>query len=297
MLLINDTYMLGRRLGNGSFGEVFEGTDVKTRKPVAIKIEPINNEASQILKHEYGVYRDIYQSGCDLAQIYYFGIEDDYNVMVMDALGKSMSELLAQCGGKFSLKTTLMIGDQMISRLEYVHDKCYVHRDLKPENFLVGMGYCTNKIYLIDYGLAKRYRQDDKHISFKAGNKLVGTARYASVNSHLGIRLSRRDDLESLLYILVYFLKGMLPWQNLKYKDKNDKYQAILRVKATITPQTLCTQLVEGASATVDKTFQLFMEHVKSLDFVARPDYHYLRSLLRDLMHACGYQYDLSFDW
>jgi len=286
VILINDQYILGKKLGYGSFGEVFHGTDVKTRQSVAIKMEPLNSE-HQILSHEYQVYQDIYQPGCDLCQIHYFGVEDDFTVLVMDALGESLNQLLnRQPNAVFSLKTTLLLADQMLTRLEYLHSFGYVHRDLKPENFLMGLGYQENKVHLIDYGLAKRYRMGNKHISFKSGNKLVGTARYASLNSHLGIRLSRRDDLESLVYIMIYFLNGSLPWQSLKGRNKEEKYQNIMKIKATISTEQLCKGLpIE---------IRHFLDHVKSLEFVEKPNYQYLRGLLHQSLNNAGFQYDLE---
>ena len=146
--------------------------------------------------------------------MHWFGVEGDYNAMVMDLLGSSLEDLFVFCGRKFSLKTVLMIGDQMVQRIEYLHNNHFIHRDMKPDNFLVGIGKKQHLIYMIDYGLAKRYRdpKTGEHIPYRDNKSLTGTARYASVNTHLGIEQSRRDDLESIGFILIYFLKGTLPW-------------------------------------------------------------------------------------
>ena len=149
-----------------------------------------------------------------IPSVQWFGVEGDYNCMIMDLLGPSLEDLFTFCKRKFSLKTVLMLGEQMVSRLEFLHNNHFIHRDMKPDNFLVGINKKQHLLYMIDYGLAKRYRdpKTGDHIPYRDGKSLTGTARYASVNTHLGIEQSRRDDLESICYILIYFLKGTLPW-------------------------------------------------------------------------------------
>lgn len=146
--------------------------------------------------------------------MHWFGVEGDYNAMVMDLLGPSLEDLFVFCKRKFSLKSVLMIGDQMIQRIEFLHNNHFIHRDMKPDNFLVGINKKANLVYMIDYGLAKRFRdpKTGEHIPYRDNKSLTGTARYASVNTHLGIEQARRDDLESIGFILIYFLKGTLPW-------------------------------------------------------------------------------------
>jgi len=146
--------------------------------------------------------------------IHWFGSEGDYNVMVMDLLGPSLEDLFQYCGKKFSLKTTLMVADQIVSRLEAMHNLNFIHRDMKPDNFLVGKGKKQDMVFMIDFGLAKRFRdpKTQKHIPYRDGKSLTGTARYASLNCHVGVEQARRDDLESLGFIMIYFLKGSLPW-------------------------------------------------------------------------------------
>jgi casein kinase 1 len=138
----------------------------------------------------------------------------------MELLGPSLENLSGQLGKRFSLKTTLMLADRMLRRIEYVHSKGFVHRDIKPDNFLMGTGSKSAKLYLIDFGLSKRYISNGKHIKYEEGKALTGTARYASLNTHLGIEPTRRDDLESLFFCLTYFVLGVLPWQNLKAENK-----------------------------------------------------------------------------
>ena len=149
-----------------------------------------------------------------------YGIERDYNVMVMDLLGPSLEDLFNFCNRRFTMKTVLMLADQMISRIEYVHNKSFIHRDIKPDNFLMGIGRHCNKLFIIDFGLAKKYRdiRTRQHIPYREDKNLTGTARYASVNAHLGIEQSRRDDMESMGYVMMYFNRTSLPWQGLKGK-------------------------------------------------------------------------------
>ena len=106
---------------------------------------------------------------------------------------------------------------QLIKRFSWIHAHNFIHRDIKPENFLLGLEKKSGLVHVIDYGLAKRYysSQDKKHLPYRQGKGLIGTARYASIHAHLGEELSRRDDMEALGYVLIYFYKGFLPWQNL----------------------------------------------------------------------------------
>lgn len=288
-ILINDTYILGKKLGKGSFGEVYMGKHKWSGKPVAIKLEPIESR-TRILEHEYKVYQDIYKPNHGVTQCHYYGLVDDYSVLVIDLLGESLGNLLERAGGVFKLKTVLMIADQMISRLEYLHDHGFIHRDLKPDNMMIGRSHHHNQVFLIDYGLSKKYRSGDgEHIPFKEGGKLVGTARYASVNSHLGYTLSRRDDLISLAYILIYFLKGKLPWQKVNGDNKEEKYDNIRKLKHTLGTSMICQGL--------PKEFQQFLDYCIQLRFEQRPDYNFLKTLIRKIFRSQNFVYDLDFNW
>ena len=234
-------YKLFYKIGSGSFGEIYLALNLKTNTEVAVKVEPMSSRP-QSLPYEAKVYQRI-QSGEGIPKVHYFGAERsrDLHVLVMDLLGPSLEDLFKFCGRKLSYKTTIMLADQMISRVEWLHSKNLIHRDIKPDNFMMGIGAHCNTVFLADYGLAKRYRNSvGKHIKYRDDKSLTGTARYASVNTHYGSEQSRRDDLESLGYVLVYFMKGKLPWQNLKNKDRTkNRYEAIAEKKLTTSIPTL----------------------------------------------------------
>jgi casein kinase I family protein HRR25 len=178
-----------------------------------------------------------------------------------------------------------------ISRIEYIHAKSFIHRDIKPDNFLMGIGKRGNQVNVIDFGLAKKYRDPKTHlhIPYRENKNLTGTARYASINTHLGVEQSRRDDLESLGYVMMYFCRGSLPWQGLKAATKKQKYDRIMEKKMTTQTEVLCRGF--------PNEFAIFLNYTRSLRFDDKPDYAYLRKLFRDLFVREGFQYDYVFDW
>lgn len=184
-----------------------------------------------------------------------------------------------------------MLADQLLGRLEYVHTKSFIHRDVKPDNFLIGLGKRQSVIHIIDFGLAKKYRdpRSHQHIPYRENKNLTGTARYASINTHIGIEQSRRDDLESLGYVLMYFIRGSLPWQGLKANTKKQKYERIMDRKMSTSTEQLC----KGYAT----EFRSYFEYCRSLRFEDRPDYAYLKRLFKELFYRKGFQYDNMFDW
>ncbi|EEA07305.1 casein kinase I, putative [Cryptosporidium muris RN66] len=286
---VGGKYRLGRKIGSGSFGDIYLGTNITNGEEVAIKLESVKSRHPQLL-YESKLYK-ILAGGIGVPTVHWYGIEGDYNVMILDLLGPSLEDLFTICNRKFSLKTVLMLADQMLNRVEFVHSKNFIHRDIKPDNFLIGRGKKLNVVYIIDFGLAKKYRdpRTQAHIPYREGKNLTGTARYASINTHLGIEQSRRDDLEALGYVLMYFNRGTLPWQGLKATSKKDKYDKIMERKIATPIETLCKHH--------PFEFITFLNYCRALRFEDRPDYAYLRRLFKDLFFREGYQYDFIFDW
>lgn len=225
--LVNGKYRLVRKIGSGSFGDIYLGINVSNGEELAVKLESSKARHAQ-LQYEGKLYK-LLQGGVGIPHIRWFGQERDYNVLVMDLLGPSLEDLFNFCGRRFTMKTVLMLADQMIGRVEYIHTKTFIHRDIKPDNFLMGIGRHCNKVYVIDFGLSKKYcdNHSRQHIPYRDDKNLTGTARYASINAHQGIEQSRRDDMESLGYVFMYFNRGSLPWQGLKAATKKQKYEKI----------------------------------------------------------------------
>ncbi|VDM21587.1 unnamed protein product [Wuchereria bancrofti] len=328
-LRVGGRFRLGRKIGSGSFGDIYLGQNIVTQEEVAIKLECVKTKHPQ-LHIEARLYK-LMSGGIGIPQVKWCGYEGEYNVMVMELLGPSLEDLFNFCSRKFTLKTVLLLADQMVgfqmfeisnagkllylqikielpniqsigiwvlkrisfqlSRIEYIHSRDFIHRDIKPDNFLMGLGKKGNLVYIIDFGLAKKYRcsRTHAHIPYRENKNLTGTARYASVNTHLGIEQSRRDDIESLGYVLMYFNRGTLPWQGLKAATKRQKYDKISEKKMSTPVEELCAGYPEA--------FAAYLKYCKCLGFEEQPDYSHLRQLFRNLFHRQGFTYDYVFDW
>ena len=201
----------------------------------------------------------------------------------MELLGKSLEDLFQSMEKKFTIKTVCMVGIQMLDRLEFIHFKNMIHRDIKPDNFVIGSENKSHIIYILDFGLSKKFRstKTHEHIKFSVNKKLTGTARYASINSLKGCEQSRRDDLEAVGYVLMYFLRGSLPWQGLHVNRGEDRYKKILQKKKGTSAEELCKGF--------PSEFVEYINYTRNLEFEADPDYNYLRGLLRTVLRKQNY--------
>ncbi|TKA72954.1 hypothetical protein B0A55_07544 [Friedmanniomyces simplex] len=284
-------YRVGKKIGEGSFGVIFEGTNLLNNTQVAIKFEPRKSDAPQ-LRDEYRTYKILV--GCPgVPNVYYFGQEGLHNILVIDLLGPSLEDLFDHCGRRFSIKTVVMVAKQMLSRVQTIHEKNLIYRDIKPDNFLIGRQgtKAQNVIHVIDFGMAKQYRdpKTKQHIPYRERKSLSGTARYMSINTHLGREQSRRDDLEALGHVFMYFLRGGLPWQGLKAATNKQKYEKIGEKKQTTALKDLCDGFPDE--------FNKYLSYVRNLGFEDTPDYDYLRDLFTKSLQSTGEVEDGEYDW
>ena len=281
---------LKKLLGRGSFGSIYSGKNKNTNEKVAIKLEPVDTDKPQLI-YEYKKYR-LLQGGYGFPKVYEYSSESKCNILIIELLGNSIEKLFNKAQKRFSFLTVLMIMDQIVTRIEYMHSKNLLHRDIKPDNFLIGKGNKRNIVYAIDFGLSKKYRdsQTGLHIPYRDGKNLIGTARYASINTHFGVEQSRRDDIESLGYMMIYLMKGNLPWQGMVNSNPKKKYDKIKKLKIEVKLQDLCSGL--------PKECIKFIQYARDMKFEDKPNYNYLRSLLKRMVIKSGQKMDTSkFDW
>ena len=278
-----------QRLGAGSFGEIYSGEEKSSQSKVAIKFEEGSTKTPQLLS-EGKILRHLRELQ-GVPQVHWYGTEEGFNILVMTLLGPSMEDVLNNARRKLSLRGTVQAAEEMVQRVEEVHTMDIIHRDIKPDNFLTGKSPDSRALYIIDFGLAKRYRdvRTKIHIPYKEEKALVGTARYASLNNHLGLEQSRRDDLEALGYIFVYFLKGKLPWQGLARSSHQDKYRGIMESKMRTPIAVLCKDLCPE--------FCSYLNYCRGLKFDETPNYAYLKNLLRNVCITNKIASLGKFDW
>lgn len=269
-IILGDNYKLIKKIGSGSFGEVYLTHD-KNGKEYAAKIEP--KDTKDRLKAEYNIYKKVLNNKniIGIPKIYNYIETTNYNILVMELLGKSLENVFDDNQRSFTNSTLFKLGIDMLNVIERFHTKGFIHRDIKPNNFLFNSHKPYDTLYLMDFGLSKKYINDGKHIDIKFERSLIGTARYASLNIHWGIEASRRDDIESIGYVLIYLAKGRLPWQGLKSDKKKTQIEKIGEKKFSVTTEKLCGDLPE--------CYQKYLEYCKKLKFEDKPDYEYLRNL------------------
>lgn len=288
--IVNQKYQVTQRIGAGAFGAIFEVQDIEDGKVYAIKLEKHLTTSPQ-LQYEYKIYQ-LLDAPVGIPKVYGTWSESKYKGMVMDKLGLSLGSLFRRSGKKLSLKTVCMVGIQMLCRLEYLHSRSFIHRDIKPDNFVFGFGRDSGLLNLIDLGLSQKYRDLSTlvHINYEEGKGMAGTARYVSINCHGGVQQSRRDDLESIGYVLISLVKGFLPWQKIEEtENSHEQYEKISQCKMDTTLKVLCEDLPDE--------FVSYMQKVRDLRFDENPPYFYLRGLFINLMAKMNYAFDYQYDW
>ncbi|KAF0989072.1 hypothetical protein HZS_5028 [Henneguya salminicola] len=290
ILSVGPGYRLIKKIGAGNFGEIWLATSLTRRHDcVAVKLEQQRRKPSQ-LHTEYKIYRRLGKNSF-MPLAYYFCQTTKYNALVMDLLGPSLEEIFKLNDNKFNIKTMLLISMQIIRIFEFIHSNGIIYRDVKPQNFLQSrMPLVDGNIYIVDFGLAKEYINPltNLHIPYGENKNLTGTARYMSINTHLGREQSRRDDLESIGHMLIYFMKGGLPWQGLHVHEGEDHYTKIGQVKIHTPIEELCKGVPDA--------WKNYLIYCRNLDFYERPDYSYLHNLFRSYFDEFNFSND-NFDW
>ena len=278
-------YKAIKKLGEGSFGKVYKAE--YNGDYYAIKMESKSKEQG-LLELEATIMS--YLKGPNIPFIKSYGYSGDFNVLVMQLLDKSLEDLINKYN-TFSIKTVAILGYQMVNILQYIHDRHIIHRDIKPDNFVMGAQEDNAKLYILDFGLAKKYRSSRTLVQYPyvKKKKLTGTARYASIHALEAYEQSRRDDLESVGYVLMYFLRGNLPWQGLKVRSKEDRYKKILEKKKETSSQDLCKDFPHE--------FFEYVDYSKNLEYEENPDYDFLRQKFLDVLKGLNEEMDYIYDW
>jgi len=273
-ILVNHKYNVLKQIGECNFGKIFKGENIRTNELVAIKVEPIEDNF-KMLKNEAIIYQHLLHT-YGMPTLKWFGKDERNYYLVITLLGKSLEHYIQQ-KGKFSIKLTLQIGVQVINLLKTIHDKGLIHRDIKPENFLFGNDDESKQLYIIDFGLSKTYinYEENCHIEMKNSNNIIGTPSYVSLNGHKLLELSRRDDLESLGYMLIYLYCGKLKWQKINIYENFEKSNTlIMKAKMNL-----------GKLYDLPDIFYNYFDYVRNLEFQEMPDYLFLIKMFQEYLN------------
>lgn len=279
--LINKKYKIIKKIGNGSFGNIYKGMNILTTQYVAIKMENKENDFDT-LKNETKMLMHLSEYHF-IPKVKYFGIENNKNILVMDLLSVNLYQLLLlnnNDDATSNYEKIIKYGIQMIEIIKCVHSKGILHRDIKPENFMISK-YNEENLYLIDFGLSRFYLKNNKHIENNHKQNMVGTVRYASTFIHEGNTYSRRDDIISIIYVIIYLLKGKLPWQGITSKIKNieNKNEMIYKLKKNTNYAKLC----EGLKNYLE--FEILLSRILNLSYYQIPDYDFIIKTLKSLIN------------
>lgn len=284
--LIGGKYKVGKKIGSGAYGQIRVGTDVQTGQTVAIKFESMNSKDLQLMM-ENQIYQ-LLRGKKGFPSIYLFCRYMDHHVLVMEMLGRNLDSVFECLHYKFSLKSIIFLTLQLLKRFETIHQVKILYRDVKPENFMLGVR--TNTVYVIDFGLSKSYVDSaGRHIQPHATHEIIGTARYMSVSAHLCREQGRKDDLEALGYVFLYFLRGKLPWSGLKADGFKEHNRMICELKRDTPEEDLC--------AGYPQEYMNYLKYVRALGFEDTPDYEKLRNMFKRLFHLQGMRDDGVYDW
>ena len=280
-------YKVTKKISEGNFSKIYQLIEINTNDKYACKIEA--KKAKQpMLENEYKILD--YLRGDYIPSIKLYGSSGDYNILIMNLLGKSLDYYIKKLE-KFSIHTTAMLAYQIINILQYIHLRGIIHRDIKPGNFVMGLDTKSLDVYIIDFGFARKYKSmtKDKIYPMTEGHELTGTSRYASINAMKGMQQSCRDDLESLGYMLYFFLKGNLPWMGIKEKNKENLDKKILEKKIETTSELL------GQDLPIQ--FCEFLDYAKNLKYEETPDYNLFKGKMMQVINAGGQKFDKIYDW
>ena len=291
-ITIDNKYKINKILGKGSFGICYEGLDITTGVKVALKVEKdkTSKEHKELVENERKAHQ-ILDGMEGIPKLLNFGVFNNKHIIVMELLGKDLSKLFHELSKKFSLKTILMLAEQMINRTRSIHHKHLIHRDLKPENFLIGLkGDDKKRLFLTDFGLVKRYVDDSgQHITCAERTTFSGTVRYCSVNTHKGQSMSRRDDFESIAYILMYFIRGELPWDGWKTTQSDQFYKDVQNKKESILETQFGKEMPE--------IIKDFLKYCRRLKYEEEPEYNQWIQSFKNQRIKHNFNWDYNYDW